>query len=554
MEIIRKKRTVQRKKSFTKLVRNQSLRDYIQDYCNSTSIHGIKYLGETGRPLGERLSWVLIFIICFYVNGYLIQEVWDKWNDSPVIVSFAETATPVWNVPFPAVTICSEVKSRSKIFNFTYYMSNDIFNQNTTDDTTKQKIGDLTLVCDAHVQVNGEKYAEKRTMDFLLEVTPPFSDTVWECKWSDLATSCPELFTQILTQEGFCYTFNMLDKEDLLRGDPFPFLQLHGNRTTGWSLDGGYTHNAPLLAYPRRAFSAGSKAGLTIRMRARDEETDFYCRGPVLGFKVLLHNPAEIPLVRERYLRSPLNQDVVVVVQPNIMDTSPGLLTYDPHRRQCFFPAERYLKFFKVYTQRNCELECLTNHTLEVCGCVGIHMPRYNETKFCGAGKKQCMITAEEELRLKEVAASYKGTSVTCDCLPACTSIQYNSENTQANFASESTVISEKDNTTKSYKESRISIFFKEMQFTTSRRSELFGVVDFMAHCGGLLGLCCGMSFLSILELIYYITFRIWGNIKTKNKEEKKKKEEEKETPETASAAADDAEKKGIAFIDWKNK
>lgn len=70
-----------------------------------------------------------------------------------------------------------------------------------------------------------------------------------------------------------------------------------------------------------------------------------------------------------------LSLKVVVVVQPNIMGTSPGLLSYDPHRRQCFFPSERYLKFFKVYTQRNCELECLTNHTLKVCGCVGIHMP-----------------------------------------------------------------------------------------------------------------------------------------------------------------------------------
>jgi amiloride-sensitive sodium channel len=34
----------------------------------------------------------------------------------------------------------------------------------------------------------------------------------------------------------------------------------------------------------------------------------------------------------------------------------------------------------------------------------------------------------------------------------------------------------------------RLTIFFKEAQFITSKRSELYGLTDFMANCGGLLG------------------------------------------------------------------
>lgn len=49
----------------------------------------------------------------------MIHKVWRKWQDSPVIVSFAESSTPVWQVPFPAVTICSEAKSQNKLFNLT---------------------------------------------------------------------------------------------------------------------------------------------------------------------------------------------------------------------------------------------------------------------------------------------------------------------------------------------------------------------------------------------------------------------------------------------------
>ena len=86
--------------------------------------------------------------------------------------------------------------------------------------------------------------------------------------------------------------------------------------------------------------------------------------GPVQGFKILLHTPGEIPRVSKQYFRVPLNQEVVVSVKPNMITTSEGLIGYAPNRRQCYFNDERQLKFFKVYTQSNCELECLANFTL----------------------------------------------------------------------------------------------------------------------------------------------------------------------------------------------
>lgn len=95
----------------------------------------------------------------------------------------------------------------------------------------------------------------------------------------------------------------------------------------------------------------------------------FFCQ-------ILLHHPAEIPRVGSQFFRAPLNQEIVVSVKPDMMTTSPGLKTYDPHRRQCFFPSERYLSFFQSYTQQNCQVECLTNYTLAKCGCVAYHMPR----------------------------------------------------------------------------------------------------------------------------------------------------------------------------------
>lgn len=39
-------------------------------------------------------------------------------------------------------------------------------------------------------------------------------------------------------------------------------------------------------------------------------------------------------------------------------------------------------------------------------------------------------------------------------------------------------------------------------------RSELFGLTDFLANCGGLLGVFLGFSFLSLVEIFYFFTLR----------------------------------------------
>lgn len=67
----------------------------------------------------SRLFWIMVFVFSIYLCASLTMNIWNKWNNNPVIVSFAEKSTPVWQIPFPAVTICTETKSRQTYFNFT---------------------------------------------------------------------------------------------------------------------------------------------------------------------------------------------------------------------------------------------------------------------------------------------------------------------------------------------------------------------------------------------------------------------------------------------------
>lgn len=62
---------------------------------------------------------MVMFVIATIMSGNLIQAAWQKWEETPVIVTFAEKSTSIWSIPFPAITICPQTKAHKDKFNFT---------------------------------------------------------------------------------------------------------------------------------------------------------------------------------------------------------------------------------------------------------------------------------------------------------------------------------------------------------------------------------------------------------------------------------------------------
>ncbi|XP_018568328.1 pickpocket protein 28-like [Anoplophora glabripennis] len=504
----------------------QNLYDYIQEFTDYTGIHGFKYMGEQDRTIFEKLWWIVLFSISLWICISLIIDTWKKWDTSPVLVSFAEGQIPVWQIPFPAVTICPETKTKQTIYNFTDAFGRYQYEGNLTEEELRH-LSDTTLICDNHIYNDGNETIGLDTIDYLMSIAPQFDDVFFGCKWTLLNESCYNLFTPSMTEDGLCFTFNVLDRSDIFRKnvDLYKDYLEHGRSTEGWTLENGYPVGTPRDTFPRRAMSAGSSAGLFLLIKAFKQDLDYICKGPVQGFKVLLHHPAEIPRVSSNYFRVPLNQEVVVSIAPDMMTTSEGLTEYEPHRRQCYFPKEKYLRFFQYYTQQNCEVECLTNYTLVKCGCVAYHMPREKSTPICGAGNLECMLEAKNELLQNGVDAEISNQNsndpnmkdfLNCDCLPSCTSLNYDSEFTQVPFHWEKIFEGYRSdiNEFPGIQLSRITFFFKEQQFITSERNELYGLADFLANCGGILGLFTGFSFLSIVEIVYFLFLRFLCNVK----------------------------------------
>jgi amiloride-sensitive sodium channel len=121
-------------------------------------------------------------------------------------------------------------------------------------------------------------------------------------------------------------------------------------------------------------------------------------------------------------------------------------------RRQCYFQNERHLKFFRIYTKANCEMECLTNLTLRYCNCSRFYMPsisfyyvnfkflvnllslgspgtpicKYNQDQKCFDLAK---LTLGKMFQTKMVCdPSLIDQELICNCLPLCNEVTYDTE------------------------------------------------------------------------------------------------------------------------------
>ncbi|XP_050098493.1 pickpocket protein 28-like [Anopheles aquasalis] len=491
------------------------LKTLFLEYCSNSTVHGVKYFGCKRRTLFEKIWWVATFLLSVYGSSRVIQNIYDKWNEMGAVVSFVNHPTPIWDIPFPAVTICPETKALSQYINFTrVYSRINETHRPEMDNETFNRFRAVAQVCDFHIvtSVLLNQTTDPNVVDLLRNVSMPLHNMFVFCYWRKVSRLCAQKFTETITNDGICFTFNSLSGGEMLRVD-----KLHSDyeyisekrQAPLWSLENGYSEKTDTDAYPERVLGAGFRSGLVILLNLFEQDMDFICRSGVQGFKILLHSPDEFPQMSKQFFRVPLHQQVTFSVKPQLTSTSNSLRGYTPKGRQCFFADERYLRFFKVYTQQNCEMECLTNYTLHKCGCVKFSMMRDNLTEVCGASMIDCYNEAEDELWGEDVDKSLDYRAI-CNCLPACTSIQYDAEISQIGLDFKRLLAAYRVPLGKEndIQFTRLSIYFKETELINSKRSEIYTGADFLANCGGLLGLFMGISLLSLAELFYYCLLR----------------------------------------------
>jgi len=92
-------------------------------------------------------------------------------------------------------------------------------------------------------------------------------------------------------------------------------------------------------------------------------------------FQLLLHNPVETPKIADFGSLIAPGREYRIKVTPNINNATKSLLNVKEEDRQCAYSADRYLRFYRTYTQKHCSMECEANFTYHVCKCVPFYLP-----------------------------------------------------------------------------------------------------------------------------------------------------------------------------------
>lgn len=116
-------------------------------------------------------------------------------------------------------------------------------------------------------------------VSLLKEMSIPQDEIFVVCSWRTSYENCSTDFRLTLTDVGFCYTFNSIAGDDLLRTDQLhnDFEYIAETRSTNWTLHEGYPPGTDIDTYPRRVLGAGIKAGVAALIKANESDLDYLC-------------------------------------------------------------------------------------------------------------------------------------------------------------------------------------------------------------------------------------------------------------------------------------
>ncbi|XP_017850493.1 pickpocket protein 28 [Drosophila busckii] len=470
------------------------------EFCRNTSIHGLKYINSRKLHNADRLFFAAALLAVLGFAGFLMQDAFDKWNTTPVIVGINPEPTYITNEPFPAVTICNlnqALACRAAQF---------------AKDMPQYAM--LQVLC--RRKLNSQLSRGNNNWEQLISnISQPCSALVIGCRFGALDNQCERMFYPIITDEGLCCVFNMLHPRFMYKHNvPLTLRNIStpkGYQAVNWHAELGY--NRPLgkphhQYYPQAALGIGESLGLSLTLDVGAD--DYYCSSASsIGFKVALHSPNESPNVRETgFLLSP-GLETKLRIEPAKMITELQLRQVQRRYRHCLFHDEGKLRYFVHYTQRNCEMECMSRLLLQHCGCVVFYMPRINgNDTICSIRETQCV----ERVRLHTVGST--GVASYLDsCLPSCFDLTFNSFTYSTRISAEGFKFANPQlkNFSLEHLERSIAVvhmYFKEQTFRASKQTEFIGFSDFLSNVGGLMGLFLGFSFLSIVECIYFALIR----------------------------------------------
>ncbi|XP_017481513.1 PREDICTED: pickpocket protein 28-like isoform X1 [Rhagoletis zephyria] len=345
-------------------------------------------------------------------------------------------------------------------------------------------------------------------------ISQPCSKMLLFCQFGGVKYNCSELFHPIITDSGMCCVFNVVTPNFVYkaRGNvkcdaakcPLP----NGTVAVDWSPERGYPAVLPESYSPMHAAGTGESLGLKLMLDV--ERDSYYCSSTnSVGFKILLHNPLEVPNMREIGLLLSPGHETKVRIRASKTESTQHLRSLNKESRACLFEGEYVLHNYKTYTQSNCMEECFKKILLRYCGCITHYMfDIYRNASICSIYEASCV----ERVRLQSMV-SRNGRGCANTCWPACYDLTYCPDFfitplSASGFHTKHQLEKSKDTFYMLQNMAVVNIYFKENWYRSSKQAEYVGITEFLSNIGGVIGLFFGFSFISVAEIIFYLLLK----------------------------------------------
>ncbi|XP_078039966.1 sodium channel protein Nach [Augochlora pura] len=469
--------------------------EIVNDFLESTSIHGLQYFGKTDMKVGffGKILWLCTILTGFACSTIMVIQFLNRYNENPTSTFIKSFNNPIFNAPFPAITLCPfspiPLERREKI------LHGINIPENMSADTVMNllKYGHfITLPYSTQHYDESDRLQELLDANYwtvaeFLKILEPCEDMLESCWWSSERIDCGKSMSLSHSSYGLCCSFNYL-LEDFV----------------------GRDKNQP-VPRPIRSVDYGRRSGLKLLINSRtlgvstknsSRSAKSISNGDGIG--VFVHHSLDFPGLNTNAYILQQSMEMQIRVNPMIIEKPADL----HHRNRegnvvpiCVKDADE-LEYFPIYTYSNCYANCRVQAMIRLCGCLPFiyeHLVDYYRITPCGLEGLSCIQQNTKKISIiRDVAMS----NLTCTCGTPCLETVYDCFPNSVELSRPQAATSYKNVTSQ---DAILRVFMQSQVFMTMETVSAADEVYLLASIGGIFSLFLGCSFLSVVEILYFL-------------------------------------------------
>ncbi|XP_044755167.1 pickpocket protein 11-like [Coccinella septempunctata] len=334
-------------------------KSFLNEFLNTSTIHGFNHLGHTKLDIVEKILWFSVIICAIYGATTLSSLTLTRYYNNPTVISM-ERDRFAWNTSFPAATICPLTRYDEDALD-KYVETSNAPNKTsfrnflvTLMEATYQNFEEVVDYTD---DVQPEDY-----LDLMMRLKMKFAPS--EVSNSAGNTRVNHL-AGIVTEMGLCYCFNS---------------QLAVYSSERYWKSGNWNLFPP---------------NETLYVNPLDGEVFANVMNISSAFDIYIHGPYEVADIASKKTHSEDGYFLQLYLNGLTLFSSDKVKGLNVRQRKCRYYDESDLDHSPAYSYVLCRMECRIRLSKQFCGCVP-HFYRVLEKLILLEGLCSCLPNCDE--------------------------------------------------------------------------------------------------------------------------------------------------------------